>query len=345
MAEYLITGGAGFFGSILKKYFLEKGAKCVSIDLVHDDFKHENFTAIQGDICDEALMEKVFSEHKFAAVFHCAALLAHVKSDLKRLWHSNVDGTRVVCKMAEKYGVPKIIFISSNCLWAKNFDEPVSEDEMPEPQEIYGKSKWECEKILMAHKDKINSIIFRSPTIMDEGRLGLLAILFEFIDENRKLPMVGDGKNIYQFIYAKDMAKAFELALAADYSDIFNIGSDDVKTFNEVYTYVIEHSGSKSRLLHFPKWPMILAMKICFWLHLSPLGPYQYKMIASNFVFDTAKIKQKLDFKPTLKNEEMLLKAYEYYHQNREEIAARKNVSAHNSAAKMGIIRLLKWLM
>ena len=345
MSCYLITGGAGFFGTILKQYFLDKGAECVSIDLEPDDYTHPHFKAYQGDINDNVLMDEIFAKYKFDAIFHCAALLAHVKKDLKRLWHANVDGTENVCQYALRNNISKIIFISSNCLWAKNFDEPVKETEIPNPVEIYGKSKLEGEKILLSHKDKINSIIFRSPTIMDEGRLGLLGILFEFIDENRKLPMVGDGKNIYQFIYAKDMAKAFELALNADYTEIFNIGSDNVKTFNEVYEYVIKRSGSKSRLIHFPRLPMIWAMKICFWLGLSPLGPYQYKMIASSFVFDTAKIKQKLGFNPTLTNEEMLLRAYEFYHHNKEEILNRKNVSAHNSVAKMGIIKLLKWIM
>ena len=56
-------------------------------------------------------------------------------------------------------------------------------------------------------------------------------------------------------------------------------------------------------------------------------------------------IKKKLKFKPTLTNEEMLLKSYNYYHQNRKEIESRKDVSAHNKNAKMGIIRLLKWMM
>ena len=256
-----------------------------------------------------------------------------------------MNGTENICKYAIKNNINKIIFISSNCLWAKNFDISVSEEEIPNPVEIYGKSKLEAERILLSYQDKINSIIFRSPTIMDEGRLGLLGILFEFIDEGRKLPMVGDGKNRYQFIYAKDLAKAFELALSANYSDIFNIGSDDVKSFNEVYEYVIKKSGSKTKLLHFPKLPMIWAMKICFWLGLSPLGPYQYKMIASSFVFDTQKIKEKLGFSPTLKNEEMLLRAYDFYHQNKDEIINRKNVSAHNSVAKMGIIKILKWMM
>ena len=86
-------------------------------------------------------------------------------------------------------------------------------------------------------------------------------------------------------------------------------------------------------------------MKVCFWLGISPLGPYQYKMIASNFIFDTSKIKEKLGFCPTLKNEEMLLRAYEFYNQNKNEILNRKDVSAHNSVAKMGVIKILKWLM
>ena len=345
MACYLITGGAGFFGSILKQYFLLSGNKCVSIDLEPDNFKHSQFVSYQGVINDNILMDKIFSEYKFDAIFHCAALLAHVKKDLKRLWRANVDGTENICKYASKHNVKKIIFISSNCLWARNFDAPVTEEETPLPVEIYGKSKLEAEKILLSYKNKINSIIFRSPTIMDEGRLGLLGILFEFIDEGRKLPMVGDGKNRYQFIYAKDLVKAFELALSYNKTEIFNIGSDNVKTFNEVYEYVIKKSGSNSRLIHFPKLPMIWAMKICFWLGISPLGPYQYKMIASSFVFDTNKIKQKLGFSPSLKNEEMLLRAYEFYHKNKKEILNRKDVSAHNSVAKMGVIKILKWFM
>ena len=67
-------------------------------------------------------------------------------------------------------------------------------------------------------------------------------------------------------------------------------------------------------------------------------------MIASTFVFDTSKIKKELGFQPTKTNEEMLLRAYEFYHQNRKAIEHRTNVSAHNECAKMGVIRLLKWL-
>ncbi|UWG98547.1 NAD(P)-dependent oxidoreductase [Dehalobacter sp. DCM] len=344
MATYLITGGSGFFGSIMKRTLLERGDYCVNIDLQADPYLHDHLTSIQGDIRDSELMEKIFKKHQFDAIFHFAALLAHVKKDKKNLWSNNVDGTRCVLKCAEKYHVKKIIFTSSNCLWAQNFDYPITEEENPHPIEIYGKSKLEGENILLTESTAVNSVIFRCPTIIDEGRLGLLAILYEFIDEGRKVWLVGDGSNRYQFIYAQDLVKACLLALEYPQSDIFNIGSDNVKTFNETYTYVIKKSGSKSRLAHFPKKLAIWGMKMCYVLGISPLGPYQYRMISSSFIFDTSKIKEKLGFTPTLTNEEMMLKSYTYYHKNRDEIKQRKNASAHNVSAKMGVIRILKWL-
>ena len=131
MPCYLITGGAGFFGTILKQHFLAKGAHCVSIDLEPDSFSHPHFTAYQGDINDTTLMEHIFSTHKFDAVFHCAALLAHVKKDLKRLWQANVCGTQSVYDFALKYNVRKIVFISSNCLWAKISIRPLPKKKCP----------------------------------------------------------------------------------------------------------------------------------------------------------------------------------------------------------------------
>ena len=85
-------------------------------------------------------------------------------------------------------------------------------------------------------------------------------------------------------------------------------------------------------------------MKAAHILKLSPLGPYQYKMIAEDFIFDTNKIKQNLHWKPSVTNENMLYKAYEYYYQNIEDIKNLKNVSAHKEAVDMKIIKLLKWL-
>jgi nucleoside-diphosphate-sugar epimerase len=239
--------------------------------------------------------------------------------------------------------VRNLVFTSTNCLWASNLGHAIAEDEPPAPVEIYGRAKLESERVLREYFDKLNVVIIRCPTIIDSGRLGLLAILFEFIDDHKTVWLVGGGSNHYQFIYADDLAIACTQAMALGRSDTLHIGSDHVESLREVFDAVILAAGSRSRTRALPKGPAILAMKMAHHLHISPLGPYHYKMIAEDFLFDTSRIKRTLDWKPTLTNSEMLVRAYQYYSTNRVEIEKRSGVSAHSKPAAMGVIRLLKW--
>jgi nucleoside-diphosphate-sugar epimerase len=289
-------------------------------------------------------MQAVFAEHRFDAVFHCAAMLAHGRMDRELLWTSNVDGTGVIAGCARKAGVRKLVFTSSNCLWASNMGRPVSEDNTPDPAEVYGESKLEGEKLLHTFEDGLEVVILRSPTIIDSGRLGLLAILFEFIRENRTVWVVGSGDNRYQFIYAGDLVQACMLSLKFAGSGTFHVGSDNVPSLRECYEAVIREAGSHSRVRSLPKGFTLWAMRKAHELKISPLGPYHYRMIAEDFIFDTSRIRAAMGWRPTVTNSQMLTVAYKYYAANREEIMARQNVSAHTQAAKMGILRLLKWI-
>lgn len=345
MSKALVTGGAGFFGGVLKQRLLADGYEVLSYDRVPDAASHPRLTSILGDLRDAALVEKTFAEHRFDAVFHCAAALAHgLHVDRDDIWTSNVDATRLLAETAQRHGAPKFVFISTNCLWAQNLGHPVAEDEPPQPVEIYGESKWAAEKALWDFEGKLDVTMLRCPTIIDSGRLGLLAILFEFIYENKTVWVVGDGGNHYQFIYAEDLAEACVLALKATGVNLFHIGSDDVPTLRETYEAVIREAGSRSRVRSLPKGPTLALMKLAHHLHVSPLGPYHYRMIAEDFVFDSTRIKQQLGWKPTMTNGEMLARAYRYYAERSREIHARENVSAHSKPAAMGLIRLLKWL-
>jgi UDP-glucose 4-epimerase len=344
MAKFLVTGGAGFFGGILKQRLLSDGAEVVSVDLVPDTARHAALTSIQADIRDEGRIREVFAAHRFDAVFHIAAMLAHGKMDHDLLWTSNVDGTGVIARCAQQAGVKKLVFTSTNCLWASNLGHPVREDDPPEPAEVYGESKLAGEKLLETFADKLDVVIIRCPTIIDSGRLGLLAILFEFIRENKTVWVVGSGANRYQFIYAGDLADACIKSLNFSGSATFHVGSDNVPSLRQCYEAVIREAGSKSRVRSLPKAPALAAMRAAHILRISPLGPYHYRMIAEDFTFDTTRIKTALNWKPTVTNSEMLAAAYRYYAENREEILARTNVSAHSKAAEMGILRLLKWI-
>jgi nucleoside-diphosphate-sugar epimerase len=356
MKKILITGGSGFFGGLLKRRLLAEGHTVHNIDLVFDTDagpgRYPNLTSTQGDIRDKALLAALYKEHGFDAVIHCAAQLAHDTIDSTMLWTSNVDGTRNIADAAREFRVPKLINISTNCLWASNLGHEVAEDEPPAPVELYGKSKLAAEKLLKDYADSeaLTVITIRCPTIIDSGRLGLLAILFEFIQDGRKVWVVGDGSNRYQFIYAQDLATACIQSL--DYTPpsgqnepiLFHIGSENVCSLAQVYQSVIDAAGTKARVAKLPKVPAIAAMKLAHKLGVSPLGPYHYRMIAEDFIFSTTRIRQELGWVPTLTNQQMMIEAYNYYATQRAEIHARKDVSAHSKAAPMGIIRLLKWI-
>ena len=353
MPNVLVTGASGFFGGVLKRRLLREGNTVVNIDLERDDDAPlPGLTAIQGDLRDPELVGRVFAGNRFDAVYHCAAQLAHGRLDRDLLWTSNVDATRILAQAAAAAGVRPFVYLSSNCLWASNLGHPVREDEdVPAPIEIYGQSKLEAERLLEGFSASLDVVVLRCPTIMDSGRLGLLAILYEFIDDGKTVWVVGDGSNRYQFIYADDLATACIQASTYGRSDLFHIGSDHVKTMREVYESVIAAAGkkpgskaAKARVRRLPKGPAIAAMRAAYALKLSPLGPYHYKMIAESFLFDTTRIKQRVGWLPTLTNEAMLLRAYEYYSAHRAEIESRTAVSAHRKPAAMGVIRLLKWI-
>jgi nucleoside-diphosphate-sugar epimerase len=339
----LITGGSGFFGSILKSKMFELGIPCVNIDLCDDPVRHPLLDSVRGDIRNEELMNALFARYGFEDVFHCAAVLAHNVKDQNELWDNNVRGTQMLADVAARNGVRKIVYLSSNCLWGKSLGKPVTEEEPPCPIEVYGRSKLEGEKILLGN-GAFHSVVVRCPTIIDSGRLGLLSILFEFIAEGRRVWVVGGGQNRYQFIFAQDLATACIEALHYAQTDVFNIGSDDVKPLRAIYEYVIQKAGSRSRTAALPKGPTLAAMRIGHMLGISPLGPYHYKMIAESFVFDTSKIKSRLNWKPTVTNEEMLWRAYEFYRNNKSTLTRGPDVPAHRQPARLGAIALLKWM-
>lgn len=342
MKTYLVTGGSGFFGTVLKRRLLADGHSVVNVDLHKDEDHHPNLQSFQADISEEGAMGQIFSRGKIDGVFHIAAMLAHAVESKQRLLNSNVRGTQVVAELARKHQVRNLVFTSSNCLWGNVFARPITESDTPAPVELYGFSKWEGEKILSRYESDLNIVTVRCPTIIDSGRLGLLAILFEFIKEGRRVWTVGNGQNRYQFIYAQDLAEAAVRAIEHNSSRVFNIGSDNVRSLRDIYQYVIGKANSASQVCCLPKNLSLGAMRIAHGLKVSPLGPYHYKMIAEDFIFDTSRIKRELNWAPTMSNEEMLWQAYNYYFENHEEIQRRANVSAHKQQAKMGVIRLLK---
>jgi len=334
----IVTGGCGFFGSILVKYLLQKNHEVLALDIIESQ---NNYLSKKVDVRDFKSLENVFSDFKPDIVIHAAAMLAHEKLSKKDIWETNVTGTENILKISIDNNVKKLIFLSTNCLWAESFDKPVNESEAARPVETYGKSKLAAENLLNKFSNLIDICIFRSPTIMSAGRLGLLGILFQFIDEDRKIYIVGNGTNKYQFIYAPDYCRAIELSILNPVRGTFNIGSDNVTSMKDMFNYVINQSGSKSKIFHLPKNLSIFILKLLYKLNLSPLGEYQYRMLSGQFEFDTSKFQNLTNWKASKTNNEMLLESYLYFKENKNDLFS-KDVSPHQRVANAGILNLLR---
>jgi nucleoside-diphosphate-sugar epimerase len=343
MRQALVTGGAGYFGGILARYLADRDIRVVSLDRLDDPEPDPRVTYARADLRDAATVRGVFASYgPFDAVFHCAALMGHESPDPAELRASNVDGTRHVAEAAIETGVRKLVYTSSICVFGREYDHPVSEDEPPCPIEDYGRSKLEGERVLASLAGRLDADCLRCPTIVSAGRLGLLAILFEFAKEGRRIYLVGDGSNRYQFVAAADLAQACLLSAGAAGSHVYHVGSHGVKPLREVYAAVVEEAGGRSRLVSLPRAPAVSALTLLHKLGLSPLGPYHSRLIAGNFVFDTSRIEADLGWKPTRTNDEMLREAYRFYASR--DAKRSETLSAHRQGARMGILRVVKWL-
>jgi nucleoside-diphosphate-sugar epimerase len=343
----LVTGGSGFLGGLLIRRLTEKGMKCVSVDLRQpkDEYDTSQATFVVGDATDRRLLFDLASRHKFDVVFHLASQIDFAVRNQRALFNNNVDCTKAVAETAKKYRIPKVILTSSNSIYVGNrLKRPITETDVPEPVDEYGRSKVQSEIILARCSGFFDHVIIRCPNVIDAGRVGMLSILFEFIEEGRRCWVIGKGGIRHQCIYAQDLNTALLHSIHYPKSNVFNIGSDNVPTFAEMYRAVIEHAHSRSRIVSVPGRAAIMLLRLAHRMHLSPMGEYQFRMLTSDFVFDTTRIKTELAWKPTLTNSEMLCKAHDHYVANRESIYGGGHSSANSRPVNMGILRLLKRL-
>lgn len=339
----LVTGASGYFGGVLARHLADRGVAVVGLDRLDDPEPDPRIVAAKADLLDVDALARVVAGHgPFDAVFHCAALMGHERPDPEALRASNVEGTRRLAEAAVAAGIRKIVYTSSICVFGRAYDAPVTEDEATCPIEEYGRTKLEGERVLASFAPQLEADALRCPTIVSAGRLGLLAILFEFAKEGRRIYLVGDGSNRYQFVAASDLADACLLAARAPGSHVWNVGSDGVKPLREVYQAVIDEAGSRSRLVSLPRAPATAALALLHRFGVSPLGPYHARLISGSFVFDTTRIKRALGWAPTRTNDEMLREAYRFY--AARDASRSEALSAHRQGARMGILRLVKWL-
>ena len=339
----LVTGGSGYFGSLLLRRLVEKGERVRSFDWVDPEERETGVEYVNGDIRDAAAIARACEG--MTIVHHNVAQVPLAKD--RALFESvNVQGTKNMLDGAKAAGVRKVVYTSSSAVFGVPDSNPVTESTSPRPQEAYGRAKYEGERLCQAHVDRgLDVTIVRPRTILGHGRLGIFQILFEWIRTGSNVPVLGRGDNRYQFVHADDLADACIRAGERPGATLYNCGTDRFGTMREVLEALCKHAGTGSRVRSVPAAAAVGMMKLTSTLGWSPLGPYHALMYGRSMYFDVSKLERELGWRPRYSNEAMFLESYDWYVAHRERVLATKGASHHRSPVRQGVLELVRRLL
>jgi UDP-glucuronate 4-epimerase len=272
----LVTGGAGFIGSHLVDRFLADGEQVTVLDNFNDFYEpaikranvathrqSDNYTLIEGDIRDAALLEQVFEEGSFDQVIHLAAM-AGVRPSVMNpvLYHEvNLIGTMNILEGMRRFSVPRLIFASSSSVYGNNEKVPFSEsDSVDQPISPYAATKKAGE--LMAytyhHLYGIKTACLRFFTVYGPRQRPEMAI-HKFTDRilrGEEIEVYAEGRSRRDYTYIDDIIDGVMAArsLECEY-EIINLGRSDTVTLSDLITKIEQALGKKAKTRLMPSQP------------------------------------------------------------------------------------------
>ena len=347
----LVTGGSGYFGSILVEESVARGDTVRVFDLNPPAGLTSGGGAaagagsleyVEGDVRDRAAVRA--ASEGVDLVLHNVAQVPLAK-DRELFWSVNVTGTANVLLAARDAGVDKVVSTSSSAIFGIPESNPVTEDTPGRPLEAYGKAKLEAEWLCRdAASNGLDVSIVRPRTILGHGRLGIIAVLFEFVAEGAPVFVLGRGHNTYQFVHANDLADAVLRAGDREKPAVYNIGATEFGTMRELLQALIDHAGTASQLRSLPAGPARVGMKAAALAGAAPFAPYHWLLYAESLWFDTTKAQTELGWTSKHSNVSAIIESYEWFLEHRAELAGREGASHHQSPVKLGLLNILKRL-
>ena len=342
MARYLLTGGAGFLGINLCRHLLARGHEVVSLDIA--DFAYperDQIHEIRGDIRHADAVENAM--RGVDIVVHCAAALPLYSR--AEIMSTDVDGTRLVIEAARQQGVDRFIHISSTAVYGIPDHHPLREDDPRIGVGAYGEAKILAEDICFAEREQgLVTPVIRPKSFVGPERLGVFALLYDWAQDGRGFPMLGDGRNRYQLLDVDDLCEAISLCVelpAERVNDTFNIGAAAFTTMGEDYQAVLDYAGFGKRIVPLPAAPAIWLLRALEMMNLSPLYKWVYETASKDSFVSIERAQAQLGFAPQYSNQDALLRNFQWYLDN---LAAFENSAgiSHRVPWRQGILKLAK---
>lgn len=263
----VITGGAGYIGSMLVPALLSRGGWVTVIDKLLFGgrsllayLSHPMFHFVRADVCESGVLERAVDEAiskgapSPSAVIHLAAIVGFPACKIagkETTWATNVDAVDQIFRAADRIGAKRFILSSTYSVYGvADNGSPVSEDSTLYPQSLYGESKIAAEEILI-EATKLSTcapLIFRFSTLYGLSprmRFDLIVNQFTLEAFTRGELMIFEGHHSRAFVHIRDVISGLLIGLDAPLDkirgQIYNLGHEEGNlTKNEIAALICQ---------------------------------------------------------------------------------------------------------
>jgi UDP-glucose 4-epimerase len=278
MKKILVTGGAGYIGSICVEELLNRGFEVSVFDNLsegHGKAIDPRADFYQGDLADRSVLRHAFGQAKPEAIMHFAAnaLVGESMTNPSKYFRNNVSSGINLLDMAVEFGVQKFVFSSTCATFGIPERMPIDESLPQRPINPYGESKLMFETILRWY-EKLHGLSFTalryfnaagaSQQFGEDHRIEthlIPNILKVALGQKDHVEIYGtdydtpDGTCIRDYIHILDLAQAHILALASPKSDFYNLGTGGGTSVREVIQTCQQITGRDIKALEKPRRP------------------------------------------------------------------------------------------
>jgi len=270
--KLLITGGAGFIGSIFIRYLLDKYPDITVINFdkltyagnldnlkdVENDLRYKFY---KGDICDPLAIEKAIglvdqidAIVNFAAETHVDRSILAAGSFVK----TDVCGTHVLLEAVKKFKIERYLHISTDEVYGSTLQESFTEESNLAPNSPYSASKAGGDLLVRAYYKTYNLPVVVTRSSNNYGPYQypekLIPLFITNALQNLKLPLYGDGKNVRDWLFVEDNCAAIDLILQkGKIGEIYNISGENEKENIEITRFILKELGKSENLIEFVK--------------------------------------------------------------------------------------------